>query len=170
MWCGPQVQGGPVRWTCIKALCPRPDALASRKSQGIPFLVLKAGEAGSGWNHSSYLTDREMGSERKGDSAQVRQSHLLLEETGWASGLGQHTHLPHDWQLHGAPGVGSPVHQAGQEVSKQSPCHCGQEEGEPEVGGTRARPCPLPAPTQEVTHSLIHVRVLPSLLGTLCSL
>ena len=85
MWCGPQVQGGPVRWTCIRALCPRPDAFASRKSQGIPVLVLKAGERGPGWNHSFQITDRKIGSKRKGDSAQVRQPHLLLEETGWAS-------------------------------------------------------------------------------------
>lgn len=169
---GPRVQGRPVRWTCIRALCPRPDAFASRKSQGIPLLVLKVGERGSGWNHGSHVTDRKMGSERKGDSAQVRQPHLLLEETGWASGLGQHTYLPHDGQLHGTPGVGSPVHQAGQEVSKESPCHCGQEEGELEVGmgGSRARPCPLPIPTQEVIRSVIQVRVFPSLLGTLCSL
>lgn len=155
MRCGPQVQGGPVRWTCIRALCPRPDAFTSRKSQAIPVLVLKAGEWGSGWNHSFHITDRKMGSERKGDSAQFRQPHLLLEETGWASGLGQHTHLPHNGQLHGAPGVGSPVHQAGQEVSKESPRHCGQEEGKPEVGGVEGTSLPTPHPNSG-SHSLTH--------------
>ena len=150
---GPQVHGGPARRTGLKALCPGPGALASGKSQGSPVLVLSAGEAGSGWSPGSHLTDREMGSERKGDSAQVRQSHLLLEETGWASGLGQHTYLPHDRQLHGAPGVGSPVHQAGQEVSEQSPCHCGQEEGEPEVGGREHVPARSPP---QLRKSLAH--------------
>lgn len=46
MRCGPQVHGGPARRTGLKALCPRPGALASGKSQGSPVLVLTAGEAG----------------------------------------------------------------------------------------------------------------------------
>lgn len=44
MWRGPQTQGVPVRWTCIKALCPTPDA--SRKPQGILVLVLEEGHGG----------------------------------------------------------------------------------------------------------------------------
>ena len=44
MWRGPQIQGVPVRWPCIKALCPTPDA--SRKSQGILVLVLEEGHGG----------------------------------------------------------------------------------------------------------------------------
>lgn len=44
MWRGPQTQGVPVRWTCVKALCPTPDA--SRKPQGILVLVLEEGHGG----------------------------------------------------------------------------------------------------------------------------
>lgn len=144
---------GPSEADRSQGSLPRAWCLGVREIPGESCSGLDSGGGGSGWSPGSHLTDREMGSERKGDSAQVRRSHLLLEETGWASGLGQHTHLPHDRQLHGAPGVGSPVHQAGQEVSEQSPCHCGREEGELEVGGREHLPARSPP---QLRKSLAH--------------
>lgn len=73
---------------------------------------------------------------------------------GWAQ---IRTHLPHDGQLHGPPRVGSPVHQAGQEVSNESPCNCAQEQGEcvvgGGVGGTQGH---LPARPPQTGESCIH--------------
>ena len=84
------------------------------------------------------------------------------------AGLGQYTHLPYDGQLHGTPSVSSPVHQARQEVSNESPCNCGQEQGEPGQGTYRGTSPLLPTPNQEFTHSLGHS--LTHLLGERLSL
>lgn len=70
--------------------------------------------------------------------------HQTAQPASAGDGLGQDTHLPHDGQLHGAPSVSSPVHQARQEVSNESACNCGQEVGEvgDQAGDSPAHPLP----------------------------
>lgn len=125
---------------------------------------------GSGWNNGFCLSNRETG----GSESKGAHSRSDSPTPCWVAGLGQHTHLPHNGQLHGAPSVSSPVHQARQEVSNESACNCGQKEGEVGVGDPkRGSPTHPPPHSREslvhslaclLTHSLVMGGGVPSLL------
>lgn len=104
--------------------------------------------------------------------------HQTAQPASAGDGLGQGTHLPHDGQLHGAPSVSSPVHQARQEVSNESACNCGQEVGEvgDQAGDSPAHPLPQIRESRihslacSLTHSLVTGGGISSLLGMFSSL
>lgn len=164
-----------VRQTHIKASdCPMPDTFASRKTQGIPVLVLEEGHTGQA---GRIVPIFQIGKQTQTGKGAHPRSESTSSFQRLQAGLGQYTYLPHDGQLHGSPSVGSPVHQARQEVSNESPCNCGQEQGEPGQRDTQRDSSPPAHPqlgshafTCLLIHSFVRVEAVPSLLGTLCSL
>lgn len=157
MWRGPQTQGVPVRWTCIKALCPTPDA--SRKPQGILVLVLEEGHGGqAGTTVPIFQIGKQA---QRGKGTHPRSDSPTSSWRTWA-GLRVWVNI-RTFPTMGSstePQVSAPqcttpdkksAMRAPATVDKRS-----MSWGVGGGGGQEGDPCPLPTPNQEVTHLLAH--------------